>query len=147
MASQLEIRRKVLEALYRCHKAEAFCPMKTRDLIETLGLIDEQEFFDAIQFLHDESFINGIFVPYQRQGHFESARITQKGVDLVDRPAEMEKAFPTHSIGGKVDKFVEDFRREVNATDLSKEEKERLHEFITTPVVSDIISRIMPQKK
>lgn len=147
MASQPEVRRKVLEALYRCHKSEAFCPMKTRDLIESLGLMDEQEFFDALQFLHDEDYINGIFVPYQRQGHFESARITQKGVDLVDKPEELQKIFPTHSIGGKVDKFIEDFRREVNAADISKEEKERLHEFITTPAVSDIISRIMPQKK
>jgi hypothetical protein len=93
MTSQPEIRRKVLEALYQCHKAEAFCPMKTRDLIETLGLIDEQEFFNALQFLHDEGYIKGIFVSYQRQGHFESTRITQKGVDLVDTPAEMEKLF------------------------------------------------------
>lgn len=121
--------------------------MKTRDLIESLGLTDEQEFFNALQFLHDEGYINGIFVSYQRQGHFESARITQKGVDLVDKPTEMEKTFPTHSVSEKVSQFVEDFRREVNATGLSNEEKERLNEFITTPVVSDIISRIMPQKK
>jgi hypothetical protein len=94
MTSQPEIRRNILEALYHCHKAEAFCPMKTTDLIEKLGIEDEQEFFNALQFLHDEDFIKGIFVPYQRQGHFESARITEKGVYAVDKPAEMERLFP-----------------------------------------------------
>jgi len=94
MANQSAIRRKVLEALYRCHKAEAFCPMKTIDLISTLGLDDDEEFFRALQFLHDEDYIKGIFVPYERQGHFESARITEKGVDTVDNPAEMDRLFP-----------------------------------------------------
>lgn len=147
MASQSEIRRKVLEALYRCHKAEAFCPLKTSDLREQIGLDDEEEFLIALQFLHDEEYIEGIFVPYLRQGYFESARITRKGVDVVDRPAEMDRLFPANPKNEKIERFVEDFRREVNRADISNEEKERLLEFISSPVVSEIISRIIPEKK
>jgi hypothetical protein len=94
MAAQSEIRRKVLETLYRCHKAEAFCPVKTSDMIEMLGIEDDEEFFKALQFLHDEDFIKGVFVPYERQGYFESVRITDKGVDAADNPSELDRLFP-----------------------------------------------------
>jgi hypothetical protein len=147
MATQSEMRRKVLEALYRCHTAEAFCPVKTRGLIETLGIEDEQEFFDALQYLHDEDYIQGIFVAYERQGEFENVRITKKGVDTMGMPDELDKAFPVGSANEKVEQFVRDFRREVDSADLANEEKERLHEFIITPAVSEILSRLLPEKK
>jgi len=94
MASQSEIRRKILAALYACHQSEAFCPLKTSDLIGKLGLDDEEEFLQALQYLHDEEYIKGTFVPYLRQGYFETARITKKGVKVIDNPEELDRLFP-----------------------------------------------------
>jgi|GEM_PF-4054170 len=94
MASQQEIRRKILAALYDCHRSEAFCPLKTANLIEMLGLDDEEEFYRALQYLHDEDYVKGIFLPYERQGYFESARITGKGVDAAQDPSELDRLFP-----------------------------------------------------
>ncbi len=146
VTSQSGIRRKILEALYRCHKAEAFCPLKTAELRGQIGLEDEEEFLKALQFLHDEEYIKGTFVPYLRQGYFESARITKKGVDTVDDPAAMSRLFPTDPKSSKIERFFEDFRSEVHKADLPKEEKERLLEFISAPAVSEIISRIIPDR-
>lgn len=147
MTSQSEIRRKILEALYRCHKAEAFCPLKTTDLREQIGLEDEEAFLKALQYLHDEEYVKGIYVPYLRQGYFESARITEKGVDAMERPGELDRLFPAGPRSKAVENFVEDFRREVLRADISDEEKERLLECITSPIVNRIISRILPEKK
>ncbi len=147
MKSQSEIRRKILDALYRCHKAEAFCPLKTTDLREQIGLEDEEEFLKALQYLHDEEYVKGIYVPYLRQGYFESARITEKGVDTMERPGELDRLFPAGPVSKAVENFVEDFRREVYRADISNEEKERLLECITSPIVTRIISRILPEKK
>jgi len=65
----------------------------------------------------------------------------------MEKPAELDRLFPSDPGSARVETFVEDFRREVHRADISQEEKECLLEFISSPTVSDIISRIITEKK
>ena len=124
MEVQSAIRRKILDALYSCHKGEAYCPMKTRELMKLIGLVDEIAFFEGIQYLHDSGYLQGTHLPYEQPGYFETARITSEGVDLYENAPEMLRLFPTDAASLKLEGFIEKLTAGIQAAETSNEEKE-----------------------
>lgn len=130
MEVQSTSRRKILEALYSCHKGKAYCPMKTRELMKLIGLVDEIAFFEAIQYLHDSGYLQGTHVPYEQPGYFETARITSQGVDLYENAPEMLRLFPADGASLRLESFIEKLIAGIQAAETSEEEKEDILESI-----------------
>lgn len=141
------LRRRILRALYDFHKGAGHGSMKARELLEIVGPDNEPEFFESLQYLHDEDYIEGEYLPYEPQGYIESARIAQKGVDLMDNPAELDRVFPIGREQVKADDFFEGLRMEIEAADISREEKEvllvRFRQLFSHPAVPVILSKAL----
>ncbi len=144
--SPSEIRRKILQALYKCHETEAFCPVKSSALLNIIGLEDEAALFDSLQYLHDEGFIEGIFAAYLPQGYFESARITAKGIDLLNDTARLDSLLPADEASRSLEEFIERLRAAIRGLDIPGDEKddalERLNAFVSDPSISKALKRV-----
>ncbi len=121
-----EVRRNILNALYEHHRDDAHASVETSALVRELGIDDLKEFWEDVRFLHDEAYLDGTPVPYMREGYLERAKITRKGIDLVDNPAELDRAFPVDPEHLVVEEFLHEARLGFERSGLSGDEKERL---------------------
>jgi hypothetical protein len=147
MAGPSELKGGILRSLYDFHKTAPQGSVRARHLLELLGADDEEGFFSALQSLHDEEYIEGTFLPYERQGFFESVRITPRGVDLVDNPGEFQRLFPPSREHAALDAFTRDFLDEVKKADIPEKDKESVtawyRESMSLPALKAVLSRAL----
>lgn len=121
-----EVRREVLSRLYNHSRAGSGSSMESAELIRNMGIEDLTEFWEDVRFLHDEEYIDGTPVPFMRKGYLERAKITKKGVDLLDNSSELDRVFPVDPEHVIVDEFLREARLGFERADMSGEEKEHL---------------------
>lgn len=141
------LRRRILKALYDFHKGAGHGSVKARELMVIVRPDSEPEFFESLQYLHDEDYIEGEPLPYEPQGYIENAKLAPKGVELLDNPAELDRVFPVGKEQEKADIFFESLRMEIEAAEISSEEKEvllvRFRELFSHPAVPVILSKAL----
>ena len=100
-----------------------------------------------VQFLHDEEYVEGTPVPFERKGYLKSARISRKGVDLMDDPVECERMFPVKGVTAAVDAFLYEMRLELEGAELPDGEKtelfERLRRFTSHPLAARALNAVL----
>jgi hypothetical protein len=161
-----ETRREILSVLFQYHKLNGNEVMDTDALVKAVGTDDETQFWGDLQFLHDEEYVEGTPVPFERKGYLKSARISRKGVDLMDDPVECERMFPVKGVTAAVDAFlykmrlelekgvtaaVDAFlykmRLELEGAELPDEEKtelfERLRRFTSHPLAARALNAVL----
>lgn len=121
-----EVRRNILRALYEHYRDSGHSSMETSALIRKLGIDDLKEFWEDVRLLHDEEYIEGTPVPYKREGYLERARITKKGMGLVDDPAVLDLVFPADPEHVVVEEFLREARLGFERASMSDDEKEQL---------------------
>jgi hypothetical protein len=142
-----ETRREILSVLFQYHKLNGNEVMDTDALFKAVGTSDETQFWDDLQFLHDEEYVEGTPVPFERKGYLKGGRITRKGVDLMDDPVECERMFPVKGITAAVDAFLYEMRLELEGAELPDEEKtelfERLRKFTSHPLAARALNAVL----
>jgi hypothetical protein len=143
-------RRRILESLYGFHREDQRRSIGARDLMELLGLDDEEAFYEDLQYLHDEDYVEGPAVPFEHKGYLKRARITQKGADLIDNPEELERLFPVDRPHARAEEFVETLRQAVNNSDIPADDKETILEdlarLLSRPGARDILAGALAEK-
>jgi hypothetical protein len=151
MTDPSALKRSILKALYEFHKGAGHASMKAGELVEAVRPGSEPEFFEALQHLHDEDYIEGEFLPYERQGYIEGARLSPRGAALMDNPAELDRVFPVGRGRERADTFFESLRMEIEAAEISGEEKEvllvRFKELFSHPAVPGILSKALDRSR
>jgi hypothetical protein len=142
-----ETRREILSVLFQYHKLNGNEMMDTDALFKAVGTDDESQFWDDLQFLHDEEYVEGTPVPFERKGYLKGARITRKGVDLMADPVECELMFPVKGVTAAVDAFLYEMRLELEGAELPDEEKtelfERLRKFTSHPLAARALNAVL----
>jgi hypothetical protein len=142
-----ETRREILSVLFQYHKLNGNEVMDTDALVKAVGTDDETQFWGDLQFLHDEEYVEGTPVPFERKGYLKSARISRKGVDLMDDPVECERMFPVKGVTAAVDAFLYKMRLELEGAELPDEEKtelfERLRRFTSHPLAARALNAVL----
>jgi hypothetical protein len=143
--------RRLLRALYDYHRSVPHGSAKARDLLELLGIEDEALFFDSLQRLHDDGFVEGEFLPYERQGYMDIVRITPRGVDLLDDPEGLDRAFPVDSGHLALEAFVDGVSKEAVRAGMTEAEREELllmlNRLVSRPASSGVLSRALLRLK
>lgn len=121
-----ETRRSILKALYERHRDDACAAVETSALVRELGIEDLKEFWENVRFLHDEEYLDGTPVPYMREGYLERARITRKGIEIMDNAEELDRVFPVDPEHLVVEEFLHEARLGFERSGLSDDEKEKL---------------------
>lgn len=151
MEAAAKTTRRLLRALYDYHRSVPHGSARARDLLELLGIEDEALFFESLQRLHDEGYIEGEFLPYERQGYMDIVRITPSGVDLVDDPEGLDRAFPVDSDHLALEAFMEAVSEEAGRAGIPEAEKEglllRLNRLFSHPAAPLILSRALVRLK
>jgi hypothetical protein len=142
-----ETRRKILRTLYDNHRENSQSSMESSELIRRMGVTDLTEFWEDVQHLHDEEYIDGTPVPFQRPGFLERASLTPRGISLMDNPAELDRLFPLDLLHVVVEGFLRDMRLEFEKSEMSDDEKEQLflclERLAGHPVAASLMSRVL----
>jgi hypothetical protein len=147
METHSRTRRKILEALYSLHLENPSGAVDSDDLLHLLGFDDMEAYYEDLQFLFEEEYVEGTPVPFLHRGYLRNARITQKGAAVVSNTGELDRAFPVDRENEAVEAFVESLRQAVQNADMSSYDKEtvleELAKFLSLPKARDILAGVL----
>jgi hypothetical protein len=145
------MRRRILEALCSLHMENPAGEVDAHDLVALLGVVDAEAFYEDLQHLYDEGYVEGTPVPFEHRGYLKRARISRKGVEAVDSPAEMDRLFPVDKPHEAAEAFVEALKESIRGADIPAEDKEAmlvdLGRFISNPRAAEAMAAALMKQR
>ncbi len=142
-----ELRRRLLKALHTQYLEDERATTPASKLREVTGADDEVQLWEDVRFLHDEEYITGTPVPFERDGYLEDIAISLRGARLMDDPAGLDRAFPVDDVHLAVDRFLHQMRLEFERADMDEDEKEQfflyLEKFSANPGAASVLYRVI----
>lgn len=99
MLNPAKIRRGILEYLYKAFKEEPHSPVEFYLLCDLVKDIvgeefEEKDFEWNLIYLKDAGYVSGNLIKLGEEDKRRYARITHKGIDLIENPLKFDKKFP-----------------------------------------------------